>query len=131
MAALINALDATPVDDGISHEGDAIVRRLVEFYQSQFIDYMTETAKDASAASRLSSIIRLMGRNDRVPLAIKRHVLKYSLESNSAEVRDAAVQAADLWEDRRLLDILSLHVEPLDWVRSYQKDVMVSLGARL
>ncbi len=42
--------------------------------------------------------------------------------------KDAAVQAAELWDDRDMLPVLKSHSEPELWLRNYISDVINALG---
>ena len=54
--------------------------------------------------------------------------MRDALALDDVEIRDAAVQAAELWGDREILLVLKSHSEPESWLRDYIFDVIDDLG---
>ena len=55
-------------------------------------------------------------------------LVRDALDLDDVEIRDAAVQAAELWGDRDMLPVLKSHSEPEPWLRDYICDVIDDLG---
>ena len=55
-------------------------------------------------------------------------LVRNALALDDVEIRDAAVQAAELWDDPHILPVLKSHYEPESWLRDYISDVIDDLG---
>ncbi len=53
--------------------------------------------------------------------------MRDGLAAKDVEIRDAAVQAAESWGGREILDVLKSHQEPERWIRDYIRDVVEDL----
>ena len=53
--------------------------------------------------------------------------MRDALAIEDIQIRDAAIQAAELWGDQALSDILESHVEAEPWLRDYIVEVIQSL----
>ena len=65
------------------------------------------------------------------PLELKRQIVELvrdALALDDVEIRDATVQAAELWGDRDILPVLKSHSEPEPWLRDYIFHVINDLG---
>jgi len=64
-------------------------------------------------------MLRLLGRVRIDDGELRRRLVETGLASSNAEVRDAAVQAAEQWADPSLASLLRSHKEPVDWLADY------------
>jgi hypothetical protein len=71
--------------------------------------------------SQVASILALLGRVLGVGEAEKIALLSTALSSRSLEVRDAAIQAAELWGDHASLHVLDSHQDPVAWLDDYRR----------
>lgn len=124
IAALFAAIDEEPVEDGLVHRAEAAVAaHIQEFGASGLVQHMC----GASKASRSASLLRLLSRVSRLDAEQRRAIVRSGLSSTSVEIRDAAVQAAETWEDVALAELLRHHHEPISWLSEYAKRVAFDL----
>lgn len=124
LAALFTAIDEEPVEDGVVHRAEAAVAAyLREFGASGIVEHVC----GASEASRPASLLRLLSRVTRLDAEQRRAVVRRGLASTNVELRDAAVQAAETWEDAALADLLRRHREPVAWLSEYAQRVAFDL----
>ena len=123
--ALWTSFESEPVEDGMEHLAETII---ADAYRSEdrrhVLDWLKSFSTDASQPSFAASVLRCMGRIDNlgnVPWRVG--VLRESLAIDNVEIRDAAVQAAELWADVEVVDVLRSHSEPEPWIRQYILDV--------
>ena len=84
---------------------------------------------DSSHASLAASALRCLGRLKRPGTERWRvGLVRDGLVAKDVEIRDAAVQAAELWGDRGIRTILLAHSEPEPWLRDYVRDVAEEIG---
>ena len=84
---------------------------------------------DSTRASVAASVLQCLGRQDHPGTERWRvGLVRDGLAAKDVEIRDAAVQAAELWGDRGMLTVLSAHTEPEPWLRDYVRDVPGDLG---
>jgi hypothetical protein len=124
LGALFSAIDEDPVEDGVVHRAEAaIAAHIQEFGASGVVEHMCS----ASEANRSASLLRLLSRVSRLDAEQRRVIVRRCLASTSVEIRDAAVQAAETWEDAALADLLRHHREPVAWLSEYAKRVAFDL----
>jgi len=70
-------------------------------------------------------VLRCLGRLDN-PLTEewRASLVEAALASPDVEVRDAAAQAAELWNDERSHEVLRQHNETEPWLRAYIEEVL-------
>ena len=119
------SFEAEPVEDGMEHPADTIIANAHQSENGQhLLNWLKSLSTDASQPSFAASVLRCMGRIDdlgSVPWRIE--VVREALAINSVEIRDAAIQAAELWADVEVVDILRTHSEPEPWLRQYILDI--------
>ncbi|HVQ74449.1 MAG TPA: hypothetical protein VMT79_02815 [Candidatus Binatia bacterium] len=114
---VVAAVEQEPVEDGVSHPAEPWVARLLHQYgAAQFHAEMFEKGRSAPL---VASLLRLLGRQKPEPSDVRDRILGAALASSSIEIRDAAVQAAELWGDRTAIDMLRGHVEENQWLADY------------
>jgi hypothetical protein len=124
LAALFAAIDEEPVEDGVVHRAEATIAAHVEEFGAAAL---VEHACGSSTATRSASLLRLLSRVSRLDAEQRRGIIRRGLASTSVEIRDAAVQAAETWEDAALAELLRHHREPVSWLSEYAKRVVSDL----
>jgi hypothetical protein len=123
--ALANSVDAEAVEDGIIHPAE---QQLAAFVGQHGGHYLREMLfRSGANAGRTAAFLRLLGRIRGLDNESRRWLVQQGLTSRDVEVRDAAVQAAELWGDRVLAAILNAHHEPIRWLASYVSRVASDL----
>ena len=91
---------------------------------------MIESSLFASGSTqRIVDGLILLGRIGLDEPKVRRSLLSRALRSKEVQVRDAGIQAAELWEDRALGELLEAHDEPVGWLAEYAAAVATDLGA--
>lgn len=124
LAAIMGALEEEPIEDGYTHHAE----RAVDAHIEQFGSARLVTAVSASASpARAAALLRLLGRSAKIGAEERRALVRWGLSSQSSEVRDAAVQAVENWEDRSLVALLRGHHERVPWLADYAANVVHDL----
>ena len=97
--------------------------------KSRVLAWLKAFSLDSTRASLAASVFRCLGRQ-KLPGTERWRVglVRDGLIAEDVEIRDAAVQAAELWGDRSPRTILLAHSEPEPWLRDYVRDVAEDLG---
>jgi hypothetical protein len=124
--AAINALiDDEPVDDGYTHSAESVICDHIEqFGASELIEHAFTTASPIRSAD----LIRLLGRIPEVEVELRRSIVERGLASPHVVVRDAALQAAETWEDASLVALLRGHRDAVPWLAQYAEKIVRGLG---
>lgn len=124
--AAINALiDDEAVEDGYTHSAESALREHIEHYGAvALIDHAFMTESPIRAAD----LVRLLGRIPEVEIELRRKIVERGLASPHAAVRDAALQAAETWEDRSLVALLRDHRDAVPWLSQYADKIVRGLG---
>lgn len=127
-AAMRNAFDAEPVEDGVSHPAEDVVEAAVGI-SAAALDWLGEFVLDAGSPSFGASTLRCLSRLDLGTDAWRVRLVRDALANEDVQVRDAALQAAEAWGGVELLRALAAHLssEPVDWLRAAMQDVVESL----
>jgi hypothetical protein len=111
------AIEQEPVEDGISHPAE---RWLAEALDKGGAGALcAQMLEGPLGTSLIASLVRLLGRLSFEEPIVKEQILWQALASPSIELRDAAVQAAELWADRTAIEVLRGHAEPVPWLAEY------------
>lgn len=114
---VITAIEQEPVEDGVLHPAEP---RLAEFLrQYGAATLYAEMFEGRRSATLVASLLRLLGRRKLENARLREEILRAALASSSIEVRDAAVQAAELWEDPTAIELLRNHTEQNPWLADY------------
>ena len=124
------AFETEPLEDGMHHKAEDIIGQILQSGEDQRIlewlrDFSLDTAQPVFAAS----VLRCLGRQEHLGTSSWRsELVRDALALDDVEIRDAAVQAAELWGDHEILPVLKSHSEPEPWLRDYISDVIDDLG---
>ena len=120
------AFDAEPVENGISHVGEQIIEEalLHDGALPCLRDFALDPVDPTFAASTLRCLGRLTSPGD---LKWRRDLVSAALKVDDVQIRDAAVQAVENWDDERLVDVLTSHSEPVQWIQEYLQAVITEL----
>ena len=115
------SFETEPVEDGMDHPAETII---VDAYRSadgqQALGWLKSFCNNSSQPSFAASVLRCIGRIDdlgTIPWRVG--VIREGLAIDDIEIRDAAVQAAELWAETAMIDVLRSHSEPEPWLRQY------------
>lgn len=114
--AMVRLLEDEPIEDGVTHRAeDLLAAHLANHRESGLIEAVQGAARSACAAAML----RLLGRSMSLSAPLREQIVRWGLRSTSVEIRDAAIQAVENWEDARLAKLLEAHDERVPWLRAY------------
>ena len=130
MAKLNAAFEAESVEDGMEHAAEKIISETLRSPQNgQFLDWFKDFCLDASRPNFAASVLRCLARQPNPGTTSWRtELVRSALDMDDAEIRDAAVQTAEYWDDQDIRNVLETHNEPLQWLQKYIKDVLEDLG---
>lgn len=113
-----------PVEDGIAHPGERELTHLLEKYGETAGSWVRVLVFEGPAA-RGADIVRLLARlHDPISSFWRTRVVSDALASPTPCLRDAALQAAEVWRDPEIDLVLQQHKEPVAWLRDYAQRVM-------
>jgi len=119
------AIEAEPVEDGITHPGEAIVLRICARNATKAL----VEAIMAPPSGLAASMVQIVGRVPPMELDLRRRLIQHALASVDVQLRDAAVQAVELWDDVALADLLEEHSEEVQWLQTYIAEVIEDFRA--
>lgn len=127
---LQNAFEHEPLEDGIRHAAEDIIRGALQSpHRQDVLEWLEAFALHKEdpvfAASTLRCLARV--RSLGVP-AWRAKLVQAGLMMDNIEMRDAAIQAAETWGDKEILGVLQAHAESSSWLRSYVEDVISDLS---
>lgn len=117
---LLTELNDSVLEDGVTHAAETVIKGAVADHNADMVlgllTGLVETESPATAADIIRSAARVQ------ELGLSRSAVRlvaYGLGSEHVEVRDAAVQAADMWAGAGMGRLLREHVEPVRWLREH------------
>ena len=122
---LIECLIAEPIEDGVTHPSESILRNALNRDTEAVRGWIVDKWRSEPNAGLLAALMKCVGR-----LAWKEvfgwglKVAKASLSHSDIEVRDAAVQAIDLWGSSEAIALLREHREDVSWLRGYISQIL-------
>jgi hypothetical protein len=127
---LIAAFEAEPVEDGMVHSAQSIIDAALRSTERSYVfEWLWDYCLDATQPNFAASVLRCLARLPNADAAHWRaELVRSALAMDDAEIRDAAVQAAEYWGGGDVLEVLKTHDEPLPWLRRYVRDVIEDLG---
>jgi hypothetical protein len=120
---ILDGLANEAVEDGVTYPSESLVHSYLESYSHGGSSWSEILKSASSRPSVLADFLRLAGRAKSGDSAIRIQLLKAGLRSSSVEVRDAAVQAAELWADPAAVAVLAKHQEAVPWLADYLENV--------
>tara|TARA_R110000868_G_scaffold90971_1_gene252155 strand:- start:98 stop:544 length:447 start_codon:yes stop_codon:yes gene_type:complete len=120
---LLATLESEAVEDGVSHPGEAVVSQIVSNGEASSLVDATIDRPGSNAAS----IVQLLGRLSPIEQPSRTKLISHALNSQDIQLRDAAVQAIELWEDETMIPLLATHREPVTWLSDYIIEVLEDL----
>ncbi len=128
-AKLVAAFDADALEDGIEHPAEHLIAAALRNQENSGIhDVLRSFSLDEQRPAFAASVLRCLGRQAAPGTSSWRvNLLGDALANEDIQIRDAAIQAAELWGDRALSEVLESHVEAEPWLRDYIVEVVESL----
>ena len=124
--ALWAAFEDTPLEDGMDHPAEYIIGNALRprARRTSALQWLKSLSLNDQHPSFAASILRCLGRQVRPGTSTWRtDLVRDALTSGNVEIRDAAAQAAELWGDRKLVEVLLSHQEPVQWLSDYIRQV--------
>ena len=123
--------EVEPVEDGIAHPAEHILEDALHTAdQRSVLSRVGALCTNPTRPSFAASSLRCLGRLQSPGSSVWRAgVVRAALASPAAELRDAAVQAAESWGDPHLVQVLRSHRETEPWLSRYVREVIEDLGA--
>ena len=127
---LCAAFDEVPLEDGMNHPAEVIIADALRGTEnSKVLSWLKAFSLDSTRTGTAASVLQCLGRQDHPGTERWRvGLVRDGLAARDVEIRDATVQAAELWGDRGMQTILSAHSEPEPWLRDYVRDVAGDFG---
>ena len=126
---LYTAFASDPIEDGITHPTESIISDALRLDDNNTVlGWLRDSCLDTATPGFSASIFRCLGRIDNFGTNLWRNnLVRDGLARDAIEIRDAAVQTAELWGGLGLQMILESHSEPQMWLREYIRDVIDDL----
>jgi hypothetical protein len=118
---LTASVEVEPVEDGVTHPGEEIVTEIIAIHG---VDLLAYGILKTSPPSVVAAMLRLLGRTTLPDGHVRQRLVEQGLRSTSVEVRDAVVQAIELWEDLESVHLLITHEESVPWLAEYIRRVV-------
>ena len=127
------AFETEPLEDGMHHQAEDIIEQALQSGEDvRILEWLRAFSLDDTQPSFAASVLRCLGRQEHLGTSSWRsELVRDALALDDVEIRDAAVQAAELWGDSDIQPVLKSHSEPESWLRDYICDVIDDLGKEL
>ena len=124
------AFETEPLEDGMHHQAEDIIEQALQSGEDErILEWLRAFSLDAAQPVFAASVLRCLGRQEHLGTSSWRSALVHdALALDDVEIRDAAIQAAELWGDSDILPVLKSHSDPESWLRDYISDVIDDLG---
>lgn len=117
---LETALEADPIEDGYSHPAEALLEKVLRDFGCHAGNWLISLlSSDSWSASFKSGLLRLLSRQKPLTERWRYRAIQLGLSSAIIELRDAAVQAAESWDDASVIQLLQTHRESCSWLADY------------
>lgn len=129
ISALHSSFEADPLEDGMYHPAEEIIIEALHSEENHLVlEWLRTECLDVARPSFAASVLRCLGRQTEPGTnSWRAELVGAALAIKDVEIRDAAVQAVESWEDPELLDLLESHSESVTWLRDYIHDVFDDL----
>lgn len=123
------AFDADPLEDGMDHPAEQVITATLESEdRDTALQWISSACLESESPAFAAATFLCAARKPGIGTATWRAGLVHrGLASDDIELRDAAIQAAELWGDRDLREILMAHSEPVSWLDEYRRGVIDDL----
>ena len=137
-ARLIAELNDKPIEDGIEHPAEYVIKEALRTNRGLCLAYVSRIIGEhaQSRPSTAASIIRCVGRLKSVQAGTWGvGIVEDALRDKDAEVREAGIRALEAWGGHAALRMLYHHLsygckeEP--WLRDYVRQVIADLESQL
>lgn len=124
------SFEVKPIEDGMEHPAEEIITNAIRDLDSERVfEWFRSFALDVEHPNFAASVIRCLGRlHSPGTIYWRVDLVRSALVVEDAEIRDAAVQAAEHWGGADIRNVLKEHEEPLPWLRDYVRDVIEDFG---
>lgn len=118
-----------PLEAGMAHEAERTLSRALSTYpMDEVLDWIAEFSTDVERPSLSASILLCLANLPKPGTAAWRvNLVRDALSTGHVEIKDAAVQAAEIWSEHDLANVLSEHQEDVPWLREYIQNVIHDL----
>ena len=125
-AKLWAIFQANPVEDGIDHPGEVVIREALQSMDGYpVLEWLKMFSADTANPHFAASVLRCLGRQQRLGTASWRiEVIREALSTDAVDLRDAAAQAAESWGGLEMRDVLQEHTDPVPWLQKYILDIL-------
>lgn len=121
---LFFSLKEVPVEDGVTHGGEKLVAAILrEHGEHALADRTLGIDEDSTKAY----VMQLIGRVNVPSTEVRRRLVSEGLASKDIQIRDAALQMVEDWEDPECLDLLRGHKDPDDVLQGYAREIIAGL----
>lgn len=129
--ALHAAFESDPLEDGFHHPAEEIIATaLVSAGVPEILVWLKGFVLDTEQLGHAASVLRCLGRQHRPGTERWRiELVRDALAAEDVEIRDAAVQTAELWADAGMSDVLRNHDESVPWLADYIEEVVEDIAA--
>ena len=124
------AFEAEPLEDGMYHPAELIIGDALQSTESErVLEWLRELSLDTAHPGFSAEVLRCLARQVHPGSALWRaELVRDGLAMENAEIRDAAVRAAEWWGDAQMRTVLISHRESEPWLQEYIRDVIDDLG---
>lgn len=124
------AFEVEPLEDGMSHPAELVIEKALQSTDStSVLDQIKNLCLDVDYPVFSASVLRCLGRQTLPGNSEWRaNLVSEALSLDNVEIRDAAVQSTELWDDENLANILRSHDEPKLWLRKYIEEILENLA---
>ena len=123
------SFDIDSLEDGMFHPSEQIIAdALCSMEEQQVLNWLMALSLDAGHPSFSASVLKCLGRQPNPGTnSWRARLVREGLAMDDVEIRDAAAQAAELWGDLELVEVLESHSEPESWLQDYIRDIIGDL----
>jgi hypothetical protein len=122
------ALEFEPVEDGHTHTMEDYLKKIIYERGQEIGSWLIDVISGRWNQCLAAELLRLVSRQKPFTENWRLDVIRTALSSPNVELRDAAVQAAELWEEPQAVEVLQQHEERCAWLADYIKRVVQDLA---
>lgn len=124
---VLASLSSEAVEDGKNHPAEPLLQAYWQSHRGP-LPWQEALSGAGHSASLFADFLRLAGRVRPEEAQLCERLLTEGIASDNLEVRDAAVQAVELWADPSLAETLRRHREEVPWLADYIERVLRDLS---